>query len=102
MSESVQHSTALPSEDVLRKREPQEQPEIGEGEQPTKKYKFADEIVIDGKTVLNISADKMFYSEPTIQREKKTRWSDPIHRKSSYQLTQKPKSAISISIQSRA
>ena len=40
------------------------------------------EIVIDGKKVLNISSDKLFYSEPIYQRERRSRWADPVLRKS--------------------
>ena len=61
--------------------------EIKEGAEPAKKYKFADEIVIDGKKVLDISADKMFYSEPTYKRERMSRWSNPVSKKSKLCLT---------------
>jgi hypothetical protein len=82
MSVSAQASTALPAEPTLDKRIPEPEGEIEEGQQPHKKYKFADEIVIDGKKVLNISSDKLFYSEPIYQRERRSRWADPVLRKS--------------------
>lgn len=39
--------------------------------------RFADEVKIDGKTVLNISSEKMFFEEPTARRERRSRWGDP-------------------------
>ena len=53
-------------------------------QEPEKKIKFADEIIIDGKKVLTISSDKLFYTEPIYEREKTTRWSDPHQRKSRF------------------
>lgn len=82
MSHSMNQSTAMPSEDMLAKRSESDLKDIREGVEP-KKYKFADEIMIDGKKVLDISADKMFYSEPIYSREKHSRWSNPISKKSS-------------------
>ena len=87
MSSSVNRSTAMPSEDMLAKRDESGLDEIKEGAEPAKKYKFADEIVIDGKKVLDISADKMFYSEPTYKRERMSRWSNPVSKKSKLCLT---------------
>jgi hypothetical protein len=40
-------------------------------------------VVIEGKKVLEISSDKLFYTEPTVKRERVSRWSEPMHRKSS-------------------
>ena len=51
------------------------------------KKKFADEIVIDGKKIFEISSDKLFYTEPSYNRERVSRWSDPIHKKSRIPLT---------------
>lgn len=81
MSQSHQASTAAMSGHLLDKRvaEPEISEDVG---QPSKLLKFADEVKVDGKTVLNISSDKLFYEEPVYARERRSRWGDPVHRKS--------------------
>jgi len=72
---------AIPSnsEELLTKRTLDT--EDVEGGQPDKRVKFAEDIVIGGKTVLNISSDKLFYTEPVYERQKVSRWSDPVTKK---------------------
>ena len=44
-------------------------------------FKFADKIVVDGKEILEIDYDKVFYEEDN-RVKRKTRWADPeIKRK---------------------
>lgn len=53
-------------------------------EEPTKrnKYHFADKVVVNGETILEISDDKVFYEEEKVRRS--TRWTDPKTKKSKY------------------
>ena len=61
----------------------EEDPEGEEGQEKKKKrnkFHFADKVIVDGKTVLEISEDKVFYEEQKVRRN--TRWADPKPRKS--------------------
>lgn len=51
-------------------------------EEPTQrnKYHFADKVVVNGETILEISDDKVFYEEEKVRRS--TRWTDPKTKKS--------------------
>lgn len=55
-------------------------------EEPTKRnqYRFADKVVLDGKTILEISDDKVFFEEERVRRS--TRWTDPKTKKSKFFL----------------
>jgi splicing factor 1 len=50
---------------------------VEEIKEEPKQTRFVDEVKIDGKTVLNISSEKMFFEEPIPRREKRSRWADP-------------------------
>lgn len=79
-------ATPPPSEDpvsFLSRRPPSLSSDLQDPGQGTTRTKFADEVVIEGRKVLEISSDKLFYTEPTVKRERVSRWSDPVHRKSS-------------------
>lgn len=56
----------------------QEEP-ISRNQDPMSLQQFVDTVMIDGKKVLEISAENMFYEETRIQR--KNRWSDPVSKK---------------------
>lgn len=77
--------STMPPESLSKREQPEENNQPSDGIQdeanPRKKVVFADEIVVDGKKVLDITADKLFYTEPEYEREKTSRWSDPVQRK---------------------
>lgn len=74
------HSSSTPTEhqpDSLS-TQPTTNLVVEEIREEPKRHRFADEVKIDGKTVLNISSEKMFFEEPLARREKRSRWADPL------------------------
>ena len=80
-------ATPPPSEDpvsFLSRRPLSLTADLQDPGQGSTRTKFADEVVIEGKKVLEISSDKLFYTEPSVKRDRVSRWSEPVHRKSSF------------------
>lgn len=58
----------------------EEMQEEGNSKKKEHEFKFADKVIIGGKTVLEISDDKIFHEEEKVRRS--TRWTSPKIKRS--------------------